>query len=162
MYPGRQSEWCWRCPQCRVNKVQERSGSIFANSTLPLEKIVALFHFWAHGLPVKTTSELLSLQQNTVTNWFKVRLTSLPCARHCTLIFCFLSTESSHHLSELAGWQSSSNWRHGRSKAAARRNWWEPCCTPQIQQVKIYKMKLNMGKWEKLNNEYTLEILQAN
>ena len=80
MYPGRQSEWCWRCPQCRVNKVQERSGSIFANSTLPLEKIVALLHFWAHGLPVKTTSELLSLQQNTVTNWFKVKLTSLPWA----------------------------------------------------------------------------------
>ena len=50
--------------------MQERRGSIFENSNLSLEKLVALLHYWAHSLPVKTTSELLNLSTRTVRAWF--------------------------------------------------------------------------------------------
>ena len=50
--------------------MSERSGSVFENSQLPLEKIVALIHYWAHSLSVKATSELLSLSTRVVRAWF--------------------------------------------------------------------------------------------
>ena len=79
LYPRRQNAWCWRCPRCRARWVQERSGSIFENSALPLEKIVCLIHLWSHQTPVKTTMAMLGLRKKAVVDWFKVSVLFLQC-----------------------------------------------------------------------------------
>ena len=53
----------------RENRVYERSGSFFEDSNVSLDKIIALLHFWAHNLPVKTTASLLGLTMKAVITW---------------------------------------------------------------------------------------------
>ena len=71
-FPGRQTEFCWRCSRHRGNKIPLRSGSIFENSRLPFSVCVALLHWWSHNLSIKVTVAMSGLSTKHVITWHKM------------------------------------------------------------------------------------------
>ena len=62
----------WKCPRKGCQKeISLRKGSFFANSHLPIEKILRLIHLWASKTPLRKMIDEVKVKYITLTAQFK-------------------------------------------------------------------------------------------
>ena len=63
----------WKCPRNGCHALRSiKTGSIFANSKLPLWKAVRLLHLWANGNSATCVGKELDIDGKTLVDWFKL------------------------------------------------------------------------------------------